>query len=136
MYEFLDRPAWSLDEPYRFLLAAMRGWVSAARAGRCPCAALTGGFEARRVPDALGHFGMAMAALDVDGLGTLQFGAPGCLCVSDDEARLLAAFRAAVVGDGEALGRMAAALVAEEACGRFVAAARFVAGELGAGATL
>ena len=133
MYAFLDRQVWQIEEPHRFLLAAMRNWVSAARGGRCPCAAVAEGFVQRGVPLATRDFLMAMAALDRDGLGALRFGARGCACVSEDEARILGLFEAAMAGVPDRTRRIAATLVAEDAAGTLATAAEWVGVHLGGG---
>ncbi len=133
MYAFLDRQVWDIDEPHRFLLAAMRSWVGAARTGRCTCSAIADGFAARGVPLAARDFAIAMSALDRDGLGTLRFGARGCACVGEDEARILTLFDAAFAGVPERVRRIAATLVAEDAAGTLASAAEWVGVHLGGG---
>lgn len=126
MYQFLDRFVTALTEPDRFMLAAIRQWVAAAASGRCACAVLAGGFEHRGVARAARDFAIAMAALHVDGRAKLSLGVPGCATVNDDEARLLAVFATARMGDEAALMRMAGTLVRDEAAVRFATAARMV----------
>jgi hypothetical protein len=115
MYRFVDRPLTQLDDEMAFLVAAMRTWVEASAAGRCSCAALRGPFAKRNMLEALPDFGMAMAALNIDGLARLVFAPPGYVLVNDDEARLLALFSATRAPDPGPLRRQAASLVAEEA---------------------
>ncbi|MEG8039610.1 hypothetical protein QP166_09730 [Sphingomonas sp. LR60] len=91
----------------------MRQWTAAARAGRCPCAALAPGFGWRGVMAALPDFTKLMALLDNHALRWLRFGMPGAEHVTDAEATLLAMFAAALGGDGLAVRRIAATLVAD-----------------------
>ncbi len=134
MYAFLDRQVWDIDEPYRFLLAAMRGWVHAARSGRCPCAAVAGGFVARGAPLATRDFLIAMSAIDRDGIGPSRFGARGCASVGEDEARLLALFECAMAGVPDRVRRVAATLVRDDAAEPLATAAEWVAVHLSGGA--
>jgi len=127
MYRYLDRTVDRIDEPARFLLAAMRTWVVAARAGRCCCHALHAGFARRSIAEALPDFNMLMATLDHDGFGKIRFGPVGTARVTDDEARLLSLFAAAQEGPIARLKRVAAALVTEDAVGTLAQAADFVA---------
>lgn len=127
MYRYLDRPVDRLDEPDRFILAAMREWVSAARTGRCPCRSLLPGFVARGVPDALRDFGIAMAAIDRDGTEMLQFGRNGYGIVTEGEARLLELFGAAMHGESARVKRIAGALVTDDAIAPLARAAEWVA---------
>ena len=111
MYQFLDRQVTALAEPHRFIIVAMRAWVTAARSGACPCAALSEGFAERGVTGALRDFTIAMTTLDHHGTAVFHFGPIACRCVSDDEARLLALFDAAANGGAVQVHRIAAALV-------------------------
>jgi hypothetical protein len=113
MYRFLDRLPQNLDEHFHFLVGAMRQWTAAARAGRCPCAALAPGFGWRGVMAALPDFTKLMALLDNHALHWLRFGMPGAEHVTDAEATLLAMFAAGLDGDGPAVRRIAATLVAD-----------------------
>ncbi len=115
MYRFIDRPLTRLGDDMAFLVAAMRIWVEASSAGRCSCAALRTPFAKQGVAEALPDFGMAMAALNIDGLAQLRFAPPGYMLVNDDEARLLALFSACRAADPTLLRRHAAGLVAEDA---------------------
>lgn len=127
MYRYLDRHVADLGEPQRFLLAAMRLWVESARAGRCNCAALVTGFAHRGVGAAVRDFGIAMAALDRDGLGKLAFGQRHASRVSEDEARLLTLFDAALAADPPRVRRIAATLVREDATATLATAAEWIA---------
>ena len=127
MYRFLDRTAATLPDRYRFLLDAMRLWTQAARAGRCPCRALLQGFVRHGVPDALRDFGAVMATLDAHAPAVLRFGLPGAARVTDDEARLLAMFAAALDGTPAPVRRVAASVGGEPAAARLAIAAERVA---------
>ena len=115
MYAYLDRHVRDLDERDLFVLSAMRGWVAAARGGRCVCHALSRGFEARAVPEVLGDFVSAMATLDHNALARLRFAPVAWPKVTDDEARLLALFALDRDGEPERLPSVAAGLVADDA---------------------
>ncbi|MEH3121904.1 MAG: hypothetical protein PGN16_07980 [Sphingomonas phyllosphaerae] len=115
MYRFLDRLPPNLDEHFHFLIGAMRHWTAAARAGRCPCAALAPGFGWRGVMAALPDFTRLMASLDSHALRWLRFGMPGAEHVTAAEATLLAMFAAALEGDGRAVRRIAGTLVGDTA---------------------
>ncbi len=133
MYRFLDRAIWEIDEPYRFLVTAMRLWVERTRAGQCPCVALSGGFTYRQAEGALRDFGIAMAALDQDGLARLSFGQRGCLSVREDEARVLELFAVALGGEPHRVQRIAATLVADCAVAPLTTAVEWVALHLAQG---
>lgn len=113
MYRFLDRQPSDLDEHQHFLTGAMRQWTAAARAGRCPCAALAPGFGWRGVMAALPDFTKLMALLDAHALRWLRFGVPGAERVTEAEATLLGLFDAALGGQGAAVRRIAATLVGD-----------------------
>src|SRR3546814_17580594 len=63
MYAFVDRPVESLCNGGRFLLWAMRAWVSAAERGPCPPRMLHRGFAAVNEAGALPDLNIAMALL-------------------------------------------------------------------------
>ena len=111
----------------------MRTWVGAARAGRCCCHALHGGFTQRGIAEALPDFNMLMATLDQDGFGHIRFGAAGSARVTDDEARMLALFKVAREGPIARLKRVAAGLVVEDAVARLAQSADFVATAMATG---
>lgn len=131
MYRFLDRLPPNLDEHFHFLTGAMRQWTAAARAGRCPCAALAAGFAWRGVGAALPDFTTLMALLDAHGARWMRFGMPGAEHVTEAEASLLSLFDAALSGQGGAVRRIAATLVADHtvpaAAERMATAAEWVA---------
>lgn len=93
MYDFVDRPVESLCNGGRFLLWAMRGWVSAAERGRCPPQALCRGFAAVDAADALPDFHIAMALLGGEAVETLHLAPMPCLQISEGEAILLGLWR-------------------------------------------
>ena len=133
MYRFLDRALWEIDEPYRFLVAAMRLWVQRTRAGQCPCVALAPGFTYLHVEGALRDFSVAMGTLDRNALTTLRFGQRGGLAVLEDEARILALFEMALAGEPERVRRIAATLVTEGAVACLTTAVEWVALHLAQG---
>lgn len=93
MYAFIDRPVESLCNSGRFLLWAMRGWVSAAERGPCPPEALSRGFNAVHAPGVLADFHIAMALLGGEAVETLRLAPMPCLQISEGEAILLGLWR-------------------------------------------
>lgn len=89
MYAFVDRPVESLCNGGRFLLWAMRAWVSAAERGQCPPQMLYRGFNAVEALGSLPDFHIAMALLAGDSVETLALAPMPCLQISEDEAILL-----------------------------------------------
>src|SRR3546814_16223848 len=89
MYAFVDRPVESLCNGGRFLLWAMRAWVSAAERGQCPPRMLHRGFAAVNAAGALPDFHIAMALLGGEAVETLILAPMPCLQISEDEAILL-----------------------------------------------
>ena len=127
MYEFLDRSVASLSAADRFLVSAMRAWVSEARSGRCHCSGLVYAFRYHRMEVALADFGTFMTALDSAAIGHLRFGSLDSVRLTDDEARILALFDVARAGPVDRLRRVSASLVNDDAVPRLVQAVDFVA---------
>ena len=130
MYAYLDRPVRSLSDNEVFLLSAMRGWVTAARGGRCVCHALAGGFRQRGVAHALEEFVTAMALVDRAGRSQLRFAPVVWPKVTDDEAHLLSLFALARGRDTPRFTALAATLVEDEAVARLVTAVDHVGSAL------
>lgn len=130
MYQFLDRRLDELGAPAAFLLRATRNWVACVQKGRCPCHMTATHFASRNLEPVASEFGIAMFALNGNGLLQLHFAPPGCPKVRDDEARLLSLFSGAAHGDGPALRQVAAALVDETAIERLTQAVTIVATHL------
>ncbi|WP_419807625.1 hypothetical protein [Sphingomonas sp.] len=122
MYTYLDRRTSELAEADLFVLSAMRGWVAAARGGRCVCHALARGFEQRGVLEALMEFATAMALVDRFGRAQFRFGAIACVRVTDDEARLLSLFALGRAGDREGVAIAAAGTIAAPSVPRMLVA--------------
>ena len=99
MYAFVDRPVKSLCNAGRFLLWAMRAWVSAAERGQCPPRMLHRGFTAVNAAGALPDFHIAMALLGGEAVETLILAPMPCLQISEDEAILLGLWREISLGD-------------------------------------
>ena len=93
MYDFIDQRVTTLDRGGQFLVWSMRNWVLAIQNRQCPPNAIGPAFAKWGMICALPHFHMAMMILSKEGLETLQFSAPSCLQISDDEAMILALFR-------------------------------------------
>ena len=115
MYAFVDRPVESLCNGGRFLLWAMRGWVSAAERGQCPPQLLHRGFAAVHAQHALPDFHVAMALLGSDAVETLLLAPMPCLQISEDEAILLGLWRDFSLEDA-ANARATLALLARGDC--------------------
>lgn len=122
MYAYLDRPVRSLSDSDIFLLSAMRGWVTAARAGRCVCQALSGGFRQRGVSEALEDFVTAMALVDRAGRSQLRLAPVIWPKVTDDEAHLLSLFALGRGRDAVRFAALAATLVEDDAVPRLMTA--------------
>lgn len=145
MYAFVDRPVESLCNGGRFLLWAMRAWVSAVARGQCPPQMLYRGFTAVEAPGALPDFHIAMALLAGDAVETLALAPMPCLQISEDEAILLGLWRdfslesaanacatLALLAEEGSVGRIAKAMAAAS---RRLVAAGFDMPALAAGAT-
>ena len=112
MYAFVDRPVESLCNSGRFLLWAMRAWVSATERGQCPPQMLHRGFAAVKAAGALPDFHIAMALLGGEAVETLILAPMPCLQISEDEAILLGLWRDISLG-GVTNARATLALLAE-----------------------
>ena len=112
MYAFVDRPVENLCNGGRFLLWAMRGWVSAAERGQCPPQMLFRGFAAVDAAGALPDFHIAMALLGGDAVETLVLAPMPCLQISEDEAILLGLWRDFSLESANPTARGALALLA------------------------
>ena len=122
MYAYLDGPVRTLPDDELFLLSAMRGWVTAARGGRCVCHALGSGFRQRGISAALHDFVTAMALVDRAGRSQLRLAPVIWPKVTDDEAHLLALFALGRGRDAARIAALAATLVEEEAVPRLMTA--------------
>src|SRR5690349_20713841 len=116
MYLLIDRPVHRLSQGSRFLLWAMRSWVTAAGAGTSPLAALEPAFEGMGVGSALPAFDAAMAMLNSDGLEKLNLAPISRTRIGEDEAILLTLWSASLdPADHDGRDATLALLVAEEA---------------------
>lgn len=113
MYDFIDRDIARLDRGAQLLLWAMRSWVQAVEARTCPGPAIASAFARWGVLGALPHFHGVMGELSRDAVQAMAF-APHCCCkVGEDEAVLLALFRATVSEPAERIEATAAMIVTE-----------------------
>lgn len=103
MYAFIDRPVDSLNLGGRLLVWAMRHWVKAASAGRCPCGDVGPAFHKWNLMAGFPHFHMLMALLNRNAATKLQFGSLECERVTEHEALLLSLVRSAREADAEQL---------------------------------
>jgi hypothetical protein len=94
MHRYLDRTTAQIDPVCRFVLHAMRLWLSAAEQGMCPPRMLRPLFAEAGMMRALPRFHLAMALIARDALRGYRFAPPGCRLVHDDEALLLTLFSA------------------------------------------
>lgn len=90
MYAFIDRPVTSLNRGGRLLVWAMRHWVRAASAGRCPCGDVGPAFHKWDLMAGFPHFHMLMSLLNRNATERLRFGNVDCERVSEHEAMILA----------------------------------------------
>jgi hypothetical protein len=116
MYLLIDRPVHRLSQGSRFLLWAMRSWVTAAGAGTSPSAALEPAFEGMGVASALPAFDAAMMMFNSDGLEKLNLAPISRTRIGEDEAILLTLWSASLdPADHGRRDATLALLVAEEA---------------------
>lgn len=94
MYAFVDQPVDRLCNGNRFLLWAMRAWISAAERRVCPSAALAPAFTGMGVGLMLRDFHMTMALLNRFGRDKISFSRMACPHVGEDEAVLLSLWSA------------------------------------------
>jgi hypothetical protein len=90
IYDFIDRPVTSLNRGGRLLVRAMRHWVRAAQAGRCPCGDIRPAFDDAAVADALPHFHVMMAVLNRHAVAKMAVGHVDCARVNEHEALAIA----------------------------------------------
>ncbi len=93
MYDFVDRPVTSLNRGGRLLMWAMRHWVRAASAGRCPCGDVAPAFHKRDLMASFPHFHVMMAVFNSNAILKLRFGGVDCQRVSEHEALILSLVR-------------------------------------------
>jgi len=116
MYDFVDRPVALLTPGGRFLLWAMRGWIHAASARRCPPGALAPAFARHNVLPALPHLHLLLAALNENAVRKIAFAPLAHGCIAEDEAVMLQICRDAVANPVRARGTLAL-LLDEEVLG-------------------
>lgn len=122
MYDMIDQPVRSLNRGGRLLVGAMRHWVRAAGAGRCPCGDIGAAFEAHGLMPCLPHFNMMMAVLNREALVPLRFGAVSCGQVSEHEAMLIGLLRTVPRMQAQAARDTMALIVVPEAAGTLLIA--------------
>lgn len=122
MYDFIDRDVAMLDRGAQLLLWAMRAWVQARAARTCPGPAIAPAFARFGVLGALPHFHGVMGELSRDAIRAMAFAPHCCRCVGEDEALLLALFRAAGSEPAERVEATAAMLVTEAGVAPLLAA--------------
>lgn len=117
MYDFVDRPVSALNEGGRLLVWAMRHWVRAAAAGRCPCGDVAPAFHKHDLMPSFPHFHVMMAVLNRESREGMRFAPVACDRVSEHEALLLELIRAAQSRTPAQMRETAALLVAPDAVG-------------------
>ena len=98
-----------------FLLVAIRGWVSAARAGRRPAAVLRKPFELARIPTALAHFDAPMAAAAASAARPLEVRCLRCPRLGEGERAILSTVALAQAGKPDLAARRLAGWLRPEA---------------------
>jgi hypothetical protein len=116
MYDFVDRPVAWLTPGGRFLLWAMRGWIHAASAGRCPPGALAPAFARHDVLPALPHLHLLLAELNQNAIRKIVFSPLPHDFIGEDEAVLLQLCRDTAEDPVRARGTLAL-LLGEEVLG-------------------
>lgn len=124
MYDLVDRPVSILPEGSRFLLWAMRAWVTVQGRGDCPPAKLGAAFLKMSAIEALPHFHIAMSTLNCAGREAIHFHCPHRGEISDDEAVLLRLWSDMADGDECAAIKVMELLVRDEMVTRFFSALR------------
>jgi len=130
MYDFVDRPVEALGQGSRFILWAMRAWVTSIGGGRCPPVALAPAFAKMGLLQALPDLHMAMALLNRDAIEKFEFSAVPGKRIGEHEALMLALWRdlAAMRRDrAEASLRL---MIAEDSVALVLAALGEVCGKL------
>lgn len=89
MYQYVDRPLTSMDEGCRFLVWAMRAWVTAIGHQRCPAQMLAPAFAKWRMIGGLQPFHRAMTLFNREALETFAFCPLACNHASEHEAVIL-----------------------------------------------
>lgn len=117
MYQFVDRPLAAIDDGSRFLVWAMRGWVAAIAANRCPGTVIAAPFARLHMLSGLQPFLRTMALLNRHGLGRMTFCSTRCPQVSEHEAVLLSVACLMVEGRAADAHASVALLVEEEVAG-------------------
>lgn len=115
MYDLVDRPVSILPEGSRFLLWAMRGWVTVRGRGSCPPAQLAPAFLKMGAIEALPHFHIAMSALNCDGREVLNFHCIHQPQISESEAVLLRLWSGMAAGEERTALRVIELMVQPEA---------------------
>jgi len=113
MYDFVDRPVTSLNRGGRLLIGAMRHWVRAVQAGRCPCGDVGPAFGKWNLMAGFPHFHDMMVALNQNALEKQRFGPVGCERVSEHEALIIAMIRALRSQPADQVAHTAALVVGE-----------------------
>lgn len=122
MYDFIDRPVTSLDPGGRFLVWAMRSWVSAMGTRTCPATVLGQGFAQWRMIAGLQPFLRTMALFNRKGLETFHFCALACNHVSEHEAIIVSLLCSLRDDRPEVLAETLALLVEDDAIGDMIEA--------------
>jgi len=124
MYDLVDRPVSILPEGSRFLLWAMRAWLTVFGQGECPPARLAPPFLKMSAIEALPHFHIAMGTLNCAGREAIHFHCPHRGEISDCEAVLLRLWSDMADGDECAAIAVIEMLVRDDAAPHLFSALR------------
>ena len=124
MYDLVDRPVSILPEGSRFLLWAMRAWVTVQGRGDCPPATLSPAFLKMSAIEALPHFHIAMSTLNHAGREAIHFHCLHRGQIGDSEAVLLRLWSDMAAGDECAAIAVIEMLVRADAVTGFFSAIR------------
>lgn len=95
MYRYLDQEIVALDSGGRFVVTAIRKWITAVADRTCPADAIAPDFLAHQMIGGLTAFHRALALITVRSRITLAFARSGCPTVAEAEAIVLSLLQAA-----------------------------------------
>ncbi|MCF8710029.1 hypothetical protein [Rhizorhapis sp. SPR117] len=126
MYDLVDRSVSILPAGSRFLLWAMRGWVSACGRGDCPPGQLAPAFIKSGTIETLSHFHITMCLLNCNGRQILNFHCVHQPQISESEAVLLRLWSEIAAGNERAALPIIELLVEMDAAASVFSAMRAV----------
>ncbi len=114
MYDYIDRPVTSLDHGGRFLVWAVRSWVTALGQEICPATVVGPAFARCRMIGGLAAFHRTMLLLNMHGLETMRFCSLGCNRVSEHEALVISLVRGMQMLRPEAIHGVVSCVIDED----------------------